>query len=129
MARLIQGPRAGLLALVLLLITALALAGCGGGASAGGSGGPITVKMSDFKFEPSTITVKAGQPVKVTIENVGIVRHDWTVKGLDQPLTVVLDPKKSQTIEFTPTKPGTYEIVCTEPGHLEAGMKGQLIVQ
>ena len=40
----------------------------------------ITVTgTDDFRFSPSTITVKAGQPLEVTFQNGGEILHDFTV--------------------------------------------------
>ena len=46
---------------VLLIGAALLLAGCGGG---GGGGGGNVVKITDKGFEPSTLTINAGDTVK-----------------------------------------------------------------
>jgi plastocyanin len=68
-----------------------------------------TVKVTDFKFSPKTLTVKKG--TKVTWKWGGAVIHN---------VTVTKGPKKfaSKTISKgsfsqTLTKPGTYNIVCT----------------
>jgi len=105
-----------------LLALALTIA-CGGG-----GGGGTAIRMSEFKFEPATITAKAGQPVKVTLQNAGTVVHDFHIHDLN-----VHSPKvqqgQAQTLEFTPSRPGTFQFVCDEPGHKDAGMVGQLTVQ
>ena len=88
----------------------------------------VTVKMSEMKFDPSTITVSVGKPVKLTVQNVGTVQHILAIKGYEM-VTLVADAGASASTVFTPDKTGTFDIVCTEPGHEEAGMKGQLIVQ
>ncbi len=130
-------PRNVLLA-ALAVVLLLALAGCVGSAadndpSAVGvspvADGAIQVALKDtMTFEPSTLTVHAGEPIVVLLTNKGAIPHNFTIEaaGVD----VTLDPEKSDTVEFTaPTAPGEYEIVCAEAGHENAGMKGALIVE
>ncbi|HMM42539.1 MAG TPA: cupredoxin domain-containing protein [Thermomicrobiales bacterium] len=132
-------PRKSLLASLALVVTlVLGLAACTGSASdndpsgAAASAiadGAIQVELKDtMKFEPSTLTVHAGEDVVVLLKNTGAIPHNFTIEaaGID----VTLDPKKSETVEFTaPADPGEYDIACTEPGHENAGMTGTLIVE
>ncbi|GMQ82994.1 MAG: hypothetical protein BMS9Abin05_2465 [Rhodothermia bacterium] len=37
----------------------------------------INVKMSDFAFTPDTLRIPAGQTVKLVLENVGVVAHEF----------------------------------------------------
>lgn len=97
-------------------------------ACAGGGGGGTVIKMSEFKFDPATITVKAGQPVKLTLQNEGTVVHDFNVDDLGV-VSPKVQPKSQTTFEFTPSKTGTFMIMCHEPGHQEGGMTGSLMVQ
>jgi uncharacterized cupredoxin-like copper-binding protein len=91
----------------------------------------IAVKATDvLKFEPATITVKSGAPVRLMLTNDGALDHNWVVDSLGgKTLEVDAKPKASTTVEFTPTASGTYEFYCSVPGHREAGMKGTLVVQ
>ncbi len=44
--------------------------------------------------------------------------------------TRLLGPNESDTVSFNaPAKPGRYPFVCAFPGHMQAGMKGFLIVE
>lgn len=44
--------------------------------------------------------------------------------------TKLLGPNETGIAEFkAPTTPGRYPFVCTFPGHLQAGMRGELIVE
>lgn len=110
----------------------------------------ITVNLSEFAFEPGTLTVTAGQPVELTLVNEGAVEHDFVVEvisvedistegsmsGHDMSaehsefdLHTATGPGETSTLRFTPTEPGTYKIICSVPGHLDAGMTGELIVK
>ncbi|ACZ43050.1 nitrite reductase, copper-containing [Thermobaculum terrenum ATCC BAA-798] len=115
----------------------------------------ITVRASEFKFEPSTIKVQAGKTTRVTFINNGVVEHDLEVKGLKADEVKVLGqssglsqqlasqmqqktsegvvyvaaaPKQQTTIEFKASQEGTYQVACTVPGHEQAGMHGELVV-
>ena len=96
---------------------------------------PVEVKVvaTDLKFTPPTLQAKVGQPIKIVLDNKGVIEHDIafpTIKA-DKPaasLKAVAKPGQTVTLEFTPTAKGTYEYVCTIPGHKEAGMKGTITV-
>jgi nitrite reductase (NO-forming) len=115
---------------VLLLASACAPAA----APAAGAALPaeqITVTgTDDFRFNPSTITVKAGQPLDVTFQNGGEILHDFTVQqGLTTPVVITEDGGKSGTATVTYTKPGTYKFFCSQPSHDQLGMHGTITVQ
>ena len=133
--------------LVTLLLTA---AGCGGGgnnnntssnkttpttpAKTGASKKNVTVKLSEYKFSPSHVTITKGGTI--TAQNVGKIAHDLTIqKG---PNAKVTSKKLAATPQFPPgssqlltvsLKPGTYGMVCTVPGHRQLGMVGTVTVK
>jgi uncharacterized cupredoxin-like copper-binding protein len=125
----------------------LVLVACSGGATSSQNTRQVTVQVSEFKFEPATIEVSVGQPVKLTMQNKGSIEHDWAIMkipmmgmkesgevghamGATKPdLHVSAMMGKSAELEFTPTQVGTYQIVCTVAGHKGAGMVGTLIVK
>ena len=39
----------------------------------------VTVTMTDFKFTPKSVTVRAGVPVELTLVNKGAVEHEFMV--------------------------------------------------
>lgn len=125
--------RAGTLAVAVPVVSALLTAcgggGGGGGSSSGGGGGKITIEMSEYKFNPSTITVSPGASVTVTLKNVGTLQHDFHVDAVNATSPMV-DPGKSTDFTFTaPSQAGTYDFWCTVPGHKELGMVGKLEVK
>jgi uncharacterized cupredoxin-like copper-binding protein len=108
----------------------------------------ITLEATDIAYNQSTIEVTAGQPVRLTLKDTGLLEHDFSISeipviitdegetmpghemGHDEPqLHVAATAGTSNTIEFTPTTPGTYEFFCTVAGHKDAGMVGTLIVK
>jgi len=70
---------------VAALAAGLTLAACASGSATTGSPGAadaqrLTVRASDaFRFEPSSITARAGQPVELTLQNDGQISHDFTL--------------------------------------------------
>jgi len=91
----------------------------------------ITITGSDdFRFNPSTITVKAGQPLEVTFQNGGEILHDFSVQqGPAKPVVISEEGGKSGTTTVTYDKPGTYKFFCSQPGHDQLGMHGTITVQ
>lgn len=115
----------------------------------GASNGPSTsvnLTMTDFAFLPNSVTVPAGQEITLTLTNSGAVAHDLMIMqlgkevgsnghvGPDEHANVFWEQElldAGQTVKTTfsaPDAPGEYEIVCGVAGHLEAGMRGKLIV-
>jgi plastocyanin len=123
--------RLGLLVIALISTLIVACAGPSSAAKPSSSTQAVDIKSLDtLKFDPATVTVKSGTPVRVTIINSGALEHDWVVDNLDgKKLSADAKPKTNATAEFTPTAAGTYEFYCSIPGHREAGMKGTLTVQ
>lgn len=116
----LRGPR------LLYLVFVVALLGAACGPAAGG--GATTIRMTEFKFEPATITAKQGQPLRLTLQNAGTVVHDFVAADLEATSPKV-QPGQSTNFEFTPSKTGSFRFICTEPGHEAAGMTGTLNVQ
>ena len=84
----------------------------------------------DFRMDPSTLTVKVGQPLQVTFRNDGEILHDFTAEqGLSKPVTIVEQGKQSGTATLTYAKPGTYKFLCSQPGHDQLGMHGTITVE
>ena len=88
----------------------------------------VTVTGNEFKFDPSTLTLKKGQPVKLTFKNAGNAPHNLTIADLDVR-TKTIRGGEEDTVEFTPDKTGTFSYVCTVGNHAEQGMKGTATVQ
>lgn len=121
------------LALAMTAMLALTTTACGSAqpAAARDAGQPaqeVTVAGVDMAFQPTTVEVKAGQPVKLTFKNTGVMEHNWQVKIGNETVTVQARPGQSASKTFTPREPGTYKVICGIPGHEQAGMVGTLIV-
>jgi plastocyanin len=93
----------------------------------------VHVVATDLKFSPVAIQAKVGQPIKIVLENKGVIEHDITFPTIktDKPaasLKATAKPGQTATLEFTPTAKGSYDYFCSLPGHKEAGMKGTITV-
>jgi plastocyanin len=88
----------------------------------------LAVNGVDFKFEPSTLTVKAGEPVEVTFDNKGTQPHTFTIEG-GPSFELKADPGGTQSGTLPALKPGTYRFICSIPGHAQLGMTGTLTVK
>lgn len=105
---------------------ALILAACSGGATAAPTTGSAAITLTEFKYAPGNLEVKAGEPFKLSVKNAGQVEHDFTIDSLG--LKVSLKAGQAADRQIKALEAGTYEIYCSIPGHKEAGMKGKIIV-
>jgi uncharacterized cupredoxin-like copper-binding protein len=123
--------------LAILVATAIAsTALLASGAFAAG-GGPVAVKLTEFKVLPSPKSVKAGKVV-FTVKNGGKVPHELVVvKTTKAPGSLAgsgaeasekgalgevesLKPGKTGKLTLT-LKAGKYVLLCNLPGHYKAG--------
>jgi uncharacterized cupredoxin-like copper-binding protein len=133
--------------ILLILFSALVLTACRASA---GSGEEITVVLTDFAYNPNSITVPIGKPVRLIIANEGVVEHDFVIEKVDVTTNVIEEhgseahhaqgdeagydfhvatkPGETSIVEITIHEAGTYEIFCSVPGHKDAGMVGELTV-
>lgn len=86
----------------------------------------ITLQASDYRFEPSTITVHAGQ-VRVVVVNAGQgAPHDWQLPAIPLDYVPLAAGGQTKQASFTAPAPGRYQFVCTI--HRNQGMTGSLVV-
>jgi plastocyanin len=91
-----------------------------GGGGSGGTGPGTQVSMKDIKFNPGTVTIKAGG--KVTWTNDDSVGHDVTADDFESGSPGGI--QGGSTYSHTFKKPGTYDYVCS----VHPGMKGSVKV-
>jgi uncharacterized cupredoxin-like copper-binding protein len=145
----------------LVLATAL-LAACGGSSNdnadtptstartpakdpATPASGSLTIRMSEFAFDPKDATAKSGK-LTINAPNDGNVEHELVVlktdadpahlpmKGgeADESTSVgeIADVPAGKTKSHTfHLAPGKYAMVCNLPGHYQSGMYGSLTVK
>ena len=111
-------------------LAAVALLVACGGSSGGGGGQPAgstKVTMTDFKFDPATITVTHGS-VTFWLVNAGSQSHDMSIRDSSGKTIGTSDLVSSgDSTAFTiKLDAGSYNFICTQPGHADLGMKGML---
>lgn len=115
--------RAAVAALAMLVL----LAGCGGGSS-GQPSGSFKVSMTEFKFDPATMTVPSGKVVFYLV-NGGTVSHDFVIRdsaGNNLQASELVSAGDSFVFTVSNLPAGTYTYFCNQTGHEAAGMKGTL---
>jgi len=96
----------------------------------------MPVKMGDYRFNPDTIRVKAGQTVQLELTNTdSLTPHNFTLKAEAAGLDVDTDVSagKTEVVNITPLAPGSYKFYCNKKlifmkSHRDRGMEGTLIV-
>ena len=108
----------------------------------------IKVRMSDaMRFDPSTLSVKKGETVKIIVSNGGNTLHEMVLgtaadlkkhaalmrkfPGMEHDDANMAHVKPGETgeIVWQFTKAGEYAFACLVPGHFEAGMVGTVVVK
>lgn len=94
----------------------------------------LQVDMRDNLFEPKRLTVKAGEPLVITLRNRGVEPHNMRVAGMDGRYNtaddLVSQPEMQMTgmvgtLELILDRPGTYQFRCDFHA---AGMLGVITV-
>lgn len=86
----------------------------------------FTLTARQFSFDPSVITVKKGERVRLRITSIDVT-HGFGLP--DFGVNTVLAPNQTNTVEFIATKTGTFSFFCSVfcgSGH--SGMRGTLQV-
>jgi uncharacterized cupredoxin-like copper-binding protein len=91
----------------------------------------LTVLVAnEARFSPSSIVVKAGEPIELTLRSIGLAPHDFVLAdGAGEPVRIAVDAGRSTTATFTLARPGTYRFICSVPGHSDAGMHGTIVAE
>jgi plastocyanin len=132
----------------LLFGTAVAVAagvaaGCGGGTNgsqseaASTSGNPqssspaktITVKETEFKLTPSTVSVAKTGTYAIKVVNTGSITHALEVEGNGvEEKSGDVGAGSSTTFTVALKSSGKYEMYCPIDGHRKQGMEGTITV-
>ncbi|HEX5484014.1 MAG TPA: cupredoxin domain-containing protein [Terriglobia bacterium] len=115
--------------LFLILLAFLALAGAASTAQNPPAAKVNLIRMTarKYQFDPSVITVRKGDHVKLVIT---ALDHDHGIEIAGYGIKQKLKKGIPTTVEFTADKPGTFEFRCSQfcgLGHRR--MKGKLVVQ
>jgi plastocyanin len=86
--------------------------------------GSIVVTAADFSFDPSTVSVDAGESIEITLENSGERDHTFTSNELGIDIRAASGESASATLD-APEEDATFEFFCAiHP----AQMQGEVIV-
>lgn len=130
----------------------------GGGAADGGAAPAgvkeLTIEAGDQGFSPSSISVKKGDKVKLTVKNTGSQPIGFVIEGLDVEIGAPegnggggssgygsgyggggggeepaggIAPGSSEVVEFTATETGDFSFYC--PQARDQGLEGTLTVE
>lgn len=135
------------------LAIALALAACSrasdGGTGSGTNGSVRTIRieaLDTLRFEPDSVTVRAGEKVRFVVTNVGHTNHDFFVGDEEAQMmheeemesgmghgdmgmaALELAPGETKETTVTFDEAATLLYGCHEPGHYPGGMVGTIIV-
>lgn len=127
----------GLALIAAVFVTAAVALAAGGSTESPVTSATIGIHFS--KFTTTELTVRAGEPVSITLANQDPIGHEWIVGDgatharhrtgtepyHDQvPTEVSLRAFETKTTVVSFGQPGDYAFVCHLPGHEEYGMRG-----
>ncbi|HWO44519.1 MAG TPA: cupredoxin domain-containing protein [Methylomirabilota bacterium] len=118
-------------ALAVALVALAILAGCGGGGGgAAQPAGSIKVTMTEYSFNPSTISVPSGKAVFFLV-NAGSISHDMIIRDtsgqrVSGAASELVSAGDSFVFTVTNLPAGSYSFFCDQPGHEASGMKGTI---
>ena len=131
---------------MLAVAASIGLAACGGdddedtiaattgtAEETGGAGAAeetVDLTATDFKFNPSDPSVKAGT-VTFDVSNEGNTLHNIEVEGPsgEEELPDDIQPGDSGKLAVDLDQPGTYRFYCPVANHEELGMVGEVTVK
>jgi uncharacterized cupredoxin-like copper-binding protein len=98
----------------------------------------VEITLSNFDFTPSTIRLRAGQPVVLHLVNSAHGGHNFAApeffaaaSGVSGPVTdgkVEVHGNQSVDVHVTPAR-GHYHLRCTHTMHTAFGMSGEIDVE
>ncbi len=116
-------------ALAMAVAAVALLAGCGGSTTAQPAGS-IKVTMSEFKFDPATISAPSGKVVFYLV-NAGTNSHDLIIRDSSNNRvsgSELVSAGDAVVFNVDTIPAGTYTIFCDQSGHEASGMKGTLTI-
>lgn len=88
----------------------------------------IVVEGDEYSFSPGSISVIAGETVRITFRNMGNLPHNFTVSELDIA-TDTISPGQETSVLFTAEETGDYTSFCSVGNHRALGMEGEVMVE
>ena len=125
-----------------ILFSALLATFASGAATAQTAPQTLTVEMSNFKFNPSVLTLTRGHSYVLHFVNSASGGHDFVAKEFFASATIAPEDRsklkkgevelsggESADVHLVATTPGTYKSHCSHFMHSSFGMTGQIVVQ
>ena len=87
--------------------------------------------MTEFKFDPSTVSAPAGKVVFYLVNAGNNTSHDLFIrddKGTKIAGSDLISAGDSSVFTVDNIAAGSYIIYCDQPGHESSGMKGTLTI-
>jgi uncharacterized cupredoxin-like copper-binding protein len=110
----------------------MAIGACGAHLGGGDNSAAPVITMTEMRFSPNRLDLKAGQTVVVTLVNRGAQRHDLAFPSDQMPglagIETLTQAGERTTVTLRFDRPGTYLFQCTIEGHAAAGMTGAVYV-
>jgi uncharacterized cupredoxin-like copper-binding protein len=106
--------------------------------------------LDSLQFDPTTITIEAGETVTFRVTNGGALPHDFTLGDQamqeeheaemaemagsemmmhNEPNVFSLESGETKEMTWHITEPGEILIGCHQPGHYAAGMKASVMIE
>jgi uncharacterized cupredoxin-like copper-binding protein len=108
--------------------------------AAGAAPEPYTIAMTDNRFDPAAIELRAGKTYELRLVNRGRTGHEFTApaflkaaaipdktKLTNGGTDIVILPGKTVSVVLTAPPPGDYELTCAD--HDWDGMAGHIAVK
>ncbi len=148
----------GVAALSLMLLGGTSLAHDHGTSSTGKIGDPkrvtrtVKLEMSEYAFDQTSLTFKAGETVRFVVSNKGKLKHELTIgtaeeqkahraamqsmsdmnhdeHSHDMPANAIhVAPGETRELVWEFTSAGALLFACNYPGHADLGMEGKIAV-
>ena len=114
-----------------LFLASLAVAGCGPSTEEREEARSIEIKVEEYKFSPSQITVKPGEELIIELRNEGKKEHsiEFDLPGKKPALERNVPPGQTGHLNFkAPSEPGTYPFFSPTNDDRKLGLEGHLSV-
>ena len=140
-------PKRTLLLGALVAIVGVLAAGCGGSSDnsggqseatstsgnaesgAGGSSKTVTIKETEYKLTPSSVTLDKTGTYTFKVVNTGSTTHALEIEGNGvEEESGDVAPGDTKTFSVDLKTSGTYEMYCPVDGHRQQGMEGKLAI-
>lgn len=109
----------------------------------------VVVEMGEYHYHPMDMKLKAGQPYKLELKNVGEKDHYYTAPAFFRSVAwrkLMVNKQAEIKVDYVnalevlkkggqldlyviPVNKGTYPVYCTIDDHREKGMEGTVIIE